>query len=418
MFKKSIIIMIIQVIGLLLGFVNLYIIAGDMDPTVYAIIGIYQVICNMSVTFSGWGIESILCRETLYWQRNGETEKVQEYTTQALYSRVLSCVPIVPVMWIYLAYINMTRYDGKYTLLFLALFIGAVMNLFIDSFRNIVRSDGGYVFVQAMSTVNATVLKMLGLVIYVAWGALPYLYFYVLSSAPILVVFVIRSRKYIAFRFVVFKDMLKKLWEARYLWLKSDFEYVRSNVDSLLVSVLFPASVMGVYTIYKSLEQIMRGFVEGFFDVLSQNTVQYKGNAEELEIQEKKIKFARNLSIAAIMIGIVIYLPQMDFWITVVHLSKYEGVKWFVLAIAIEGIIYLYGKYEINAISFLATTKMTFFMSVVNSVVAILLYTFIIMQPNITGVLLQQMVGYVVASVLAIILFKKNKKNIYGKLNK
>lgn len=410
--------MIIQILGVMLSLVNIYIVAGDMEPEVYSVVGVYQVVCAASLCFSGWGLESILCRETLYWNKIGEKKKVIEYTTQALFSRAVSCVIIVPVISIYLCYLNSLKYNDEYTLLFVCLVIGAVSNLFIDSLRNIVRSDGGYIFVQAMGTMNTTVIKMLGLFVYMWWGAMPYLYYYVLSSMPILIFFVLRCRKYIGYEHIKFRQMIKKVWEARYLWLKSDFEYVRSNIDSLLVSMLFPTSVMGGYTIYKSLEQIMRNFVEGFFDVLSQHTVQYKGNINTLSIQERKIKLTRNVSVIAIIIALAIYVPKMEWWVGLIHLNKYDGITWFILCVAIEGILYLMGKYEINAISFLATTRMNFIMSVINSVIAVMAYIMIIISPNVTGVILQQLVGYLVASILAIVAFNKYKDDIYGKLNK
>ena len=102
MFKKSIYIILIQIIGIVLGFVSVFLVAGDMEPEVYAIVGIYQIVCNLSLVFTGWGIESTLTREALFWKKQGNKEKIKEYTTQALVSKLASGIVVIPVMCIYL----------------------------------------------------------------------------------------------------------------------------------------------------------------------------------------------------------------------------------------------------------------------------------------------------------------------------
>lgn len=418
MLKKSIYIVLIQVIGIALGFASVFFVAGDMEPEVYSIIGIYQIVCNISMVFTGWGIESILTREAMYWNRQGEHERVKEYTTQAILSKVVSGMVVVPVIIIYLMIMNKVKYNSEYTLLFLCLAVGAVSNYLIDSMRNIVRAEGGYVFVQVMSTLNTTILKFFGIILYFLFGVDCYLYFYVLSALPILLIFIIKCSTNISLRYVQFKPMLMRVWEARYLWLKADLEYVRSNVDSLLVSLLFPTAIMGSYSLYKSLEQMMRNFIEGFFDVLSQHTVQFKGNEDALLKQEKKIKFARNISMLVIMAGILIYVPKMSWWIDIMNLSNYGGIEWFVLCVALGGMLYLMGKYEINAISFLAETKMNFVIAILNSMIAIASYLIIFVSPTVGAVIAQRIINYFMASVIAILFFNRNKKKIYGELNK
>lgn len=418
MFKKSIYIILIQIIGIVLGFVSVFLVAGDMEPEVYAIVGIYQIVCNLSLVFTGWGIESTLTREALFWKKQGNKEKIKEYTTQALVSKLVSGIVVIPIMCIYLLLMNVAKYNGQYTQLFMCLIIGAVANILIDSMRNIVRAEGGYVFVQLMSTLNTTILKFFGIILYFNFGADCYLYFYILSSLPILFCFIIKCRKNISYKYVQMKPMLRKIWEAKYLWLKADLEYIRSNADSLLVSLLFPISIMGSYSIYKSLDQMMKNFIEGFFDVLSQHTVQYKGNANALVQQEKRIKFARNISMLGIVIGLVIYCPKMSWWIRVANLSNYEGMEMLVMCVAIGGLLYLLGKYEINAIAFLAETKMNFVLAIINAVIAIGSYLIIIVSPTINAVVVQRILNYLMTSLIAILFFRKNKETIYCKINK
>lgn len=418
MLKKSLYIILIQIIGIVLGFASVFLVAGDMEPEVYAIVGIYQIVCNLSMIFTGWGIESTLTREALYWKKKGDTEKVKEYTTQALFSKAVSGIVVIPAMFLYLMAMNAVKYEGKHTTLFMCLLVGAITNLLIDSMRNIVRSEGGYVFVQIMSTLNATILKFFGIILYFSFGASCYLYFYVLSSLPILLCFIIKCRKNISYKYVQMKPMLRKIWNAKYLWLKADLEYIRGNADSLLVSVLFPTSIMGSYSIYKSIDQMMKNFIEGFFDVLSQHTVQYKGDEEALIKQEKKIKFVRNIFILAVILGLVLYCLRMSWWVKIANLSNYEGMELLILCVAIGGLLYLLGKYEINAIAFLAETKMNFIVAIINAVLAIGSYLIIAASPTINAVAAQRIMNYLMASLIAIVFFEKNRKKIYCEINK
>ncbi len=312
---------------------------------------------------------------------------------------------------------NAVKYNGEYMFLFFCMAMGAVANLLIDSMRNLVRADGGYVFVQLMGTINATFLKLIGIAIYFRFGVMPYLYFYIFASVPILVCFIIRCKQYFSVKYLQLTPMFRKIWDARYLWLKSDLEYIRANADSLLISLLFPAAIMGTYTVYKSIEQIMKNFIEGFFDVLSQNTVCYKGDRIALENQEHKIKIIRNLVVIVIILGTIIYAANMSWWTRLINLQHYEGIDIFILCVALTSIIYLLGKYEINAIAFLAETKMNFKLALITAVLATMTYLVIAVMPTTTVIVIQRVLVYLFPTVVAVYLFQKNKMNIYGKIN-
>ena len=86
MFKKSIYVVLIQIFGSLLGLLSIYLIAGDMDPEVYSLVGVYTVISGVTLTFSDLGLETTMMREALYWKSKNNDDKVSEYATQALVS--------------------------------------------------------------------------------------------------------------------------------------------------------------------------------------------------------------------------------------------------------------------------------------------------------------------------------------------
>ena len=89
-----------------------------------------------------------------------------------------------------------------------------------------------------------------------------------------------------------------------------------------------------------------------------------------------------------------------------------------VMCVAIGGLLYLLGKYEINAIAFLAETKMNFILAIINAVIAIGSYLIIVVSPTINAVVVQRILNYLMASLIAILFFRKNKETIYCKINK
>lgn len=413
MLKKSFIIIIIQTFGAALGLITLYFIAGDMAPEVYSLVGVYNIISTIVLTFSDLGIETTMMREALYWVKQGQQDRVKEHTTQALLSRMMAFVVLLPFLVGYLEYLNIAKYDGQYTALLLTFLIGGEIAGLNNAMSLIVRSQGGYVFSQLVSTLNNYVIKFVGLGLYFSMGEKVYLFFYGLSSIPLLIVYLIKIRKYISFKYINVKDTLKKIFKARYLWLKTDLDYLKNNADSILVSALFPASIMGSYSIFKTLEQLSKNVIEGFFDVQSQNTVKYKGNENKLLECEKKIKKIQGVFILLIMFGIGVFLFNTVFWIALVHLNQYDGIAIMILTIGVISILHLIGKYEINALAFFASSKLNFWMGVGIFAATIVSFLWAFIFRNIGGMMAQRITVYAVQSIVAIGLFKKGRKIYY-----
>ena len=198
----------------------------------------------------------------------------------------------------------------------------------------------------------------------------------------------------------------------RYLWLKTDLDYFKNNADGMLVSALFPAGVMGSYSIYKQLEQLSKNVVEGFFDVLSQHTVKYKGQKDELVKQEKRIKKARNVIIAMIIATICVFSIHPRLFVELIHLGKYQSIDLMLYCILLVTIAHVIGKFEINAIAFFGTSKMNFNIGVAIFGISCLSYVIVMIMPSIYGVLSQRIIIYVITSILSIVLFEKKQRRV------
>lgn len=416
MFNKAIKVVFIQILGIILGAVSLFYIAGEMSPDIYSLIGIYGLISGLAVAFSHLGLETRMMREALMWMSKGETEKVKEYTTQSLISRIIGMTLLSPFLIIFLYYINEFKYHGEYTLILFVFYIGALLSSFIDSMSLIVRSQGGYVFSTLMRTMNSDIVKILGILLYVFYGDFVYLYFYALSSLPLFLLFLWKVNPLISINYVSLLQTKEKIFSNKYLWLRTDMDYFKNYADSFLVSIVFPPAIMGSYTIYKTLENMSKSMIEGFFDVLSQETVRYKSDYINLSKVEAKIKKVRNLLLLLCVIVSVIFVFNSDRIIILLKLNNYEFITEIFYCIFAVSFIYLIGKYEINSVSLFAGSQTTFKLSVVQMIITIAAFLFVIIIPSLLGVFIQRIFVYAILTLISIVYFKKRRILLYTKV--
>ena len=418
MYKQSFFIIFIQLIGIILGFLSIYLVAGDMGPDVYSLVGVYTVVSGVVLTFSHLGVESTMMRETLFWKEKGDYEKIKEYTMQSILSRMIGFFVLTPFIIAYLCFMSITKYNGGYWVLLISFFIGSCASALNDSMSLIIRSQGGFVFSQFAKTLNNTITKFIAIFVYLEFGSLPYLYFYALFPLPLMVIFVFKLRGCIDFGYLSFKGTVTKIKESKNLWLKSYLDYFSASADSLLVTIIFPASVIGVYTLYKNLEVIAKGFIEGFFDVLTQKLVQFKGNVLKLLTMENKLNKVRWVVISLIIIISIVFLFNSSFFIHLINLQKYERADLVILCVLAVSALYLVGKNEINIISLFAPSKIVLDFGFLVFIVTLLSFGLVIGWPSIYGVLFQRVIIFLVTSIAAIHLLNKNRLLFYSGIYK
>lgn len=418
MLKQSFLIVIIQIIGILLGFVSIYFVAGDMGPEVYSLVGIYTVVVGIILTFSHLGVETTMMREALYWKSQGNIEKIKEYTMQSIYSRFIGFIVLSPLVLIYLLCICFTKYNGEYLVLLLSFLLGACASALNDSLSLIIRSLGDFVFSQFAKTLNSTITKIFAIFFYIKFGAMPYLFFYALVPLPLTFLFIFKLRKYFKLEHFRFRATIKKIKDAKNLWMKSYLDYFSAYADNLLVSILFPSTIIGVYSLYKNLEQVAKGFIEGFFDVLIQKIVQYKGNIQKLLHVEKKLNIIRWIVIFLILFVVVVFSIDPLFFINLVNLQKYESVDIVIYCVLFFSILLLIGKNEVNIVALFAPSRMILKFGSFTFIVTLLSFLVILFLPSLTGILLQRLLIISVISVSGIVLFYKNRTSFYTNILK
>jgi hypothetical protein len=418
MLKSSFLIVLIQALGIIAGFLSIYFVAGDMGPEVYSLVGIYTVVSGVILTFSHLGVETTMMREALYWIEQGDIDKVKEYTMQSINSRFIGFMVLAPIIIGYLLFICFYKYEGDYLLVLLSFYIGSCASALNDSLSLIIRAQGDYVFSTFAKVVNSNVTKFLAIFLYLQWGAMPYLYFYSLIPLPLMIVFIFKIRKNIDSSYLRLSGTIKKIKESKNLWMRSYLDYFSASADSLLVSLLFPPSIIGLYTLYKNFEHITKGFIEGFFDVLSQKCVSFKGNVEKLIGMEHKLNIYRWAAISLIIVLGAVFVYKSDFLIEITNLTKYGQADIIIYCVIAISILYLIGKNEINYVALFAPSKMILKYGAFLFVITLVSYFSVILLPNVYGVLLQRIIIFSITSISAMVLFYRNRVNFYANVNK
>lgn len=418
MLRTSFIVVFIQILGMILGLMSIYIIAGDMAPEVYSLVGIYTIVNSVILTFSNLGIETTMMREALYWLEIGDIEKVREYCTQSILSRLMGFVILMPLIISYLIYLDYVKYGFECTLLFISFFVGSCISALNDSISLIIRSQGGFVFAQFAQTLNNNAMKFVSILVYIKFGAQAYLYFFALYSIPLLFVFVYRLKDLFSIRYFRFKDTLQKIIEAKYLFLRSYLDFFKNYADSILVSLLFPTTIMGSYSLFKNFENLIRNVEDGFFDVLSQNIVKYKGNYDAIRNIEKKYNITRLVAVILIIICIFLFDNNKFFIVNALHLSHYDAIEMIIFTAMIVAVLNLLGKYEISALSLLASSKLNLIFGVLCFLVAISTISLLFIQLSLQTALLQRCLVPLIVAAIGVCLFYPNRKLYYTNLLK
>lgn len=415
MLRKSFYVIALQFIGILLSAFSLYVIAGNMTPETYSLVGVYNIVTNFCVTFSQFGLETVMMRNALYWREHNQENKIKEFFTQAIFIRCITMALFSPFIYLYLTHLNETRYENQYKTLFLLFCFSGFAKAMIDTLKSIIKSLGGYVYSQFIDVVNNTVLKIIAMYSYIKYGAVVYLVTLCLMPIIMMIIIMFHQKDNFQLKLCSLKSTFNKIREVKYLWLRSYLDYIRNYADSFLVSVFFSSSILGSYSIFKTLEQMARNVIEGFFDVLTQNMVRYKNMYSQLVSYEKKIRLVKNYALLFVCIMTVIYWLLRDSIIQLMNLQKYAYIEYLILCVAFISVLYLVGKIQINIISLFDTMKVNCIVGIIVLVITVASYLILIISDSIAVLLLQRCIIYFAFSITAIVFMKKRRKKIYGK---
>lgn len=413
MLKNSFKVVLIQLINIVLSFLSINIVAGNMSPTTYSLVGLYSVIVGFTNTFSQFGLETVMTRKALYWKEKGETYYIKEYFTQSLFLRIILNLLFSPFILIYLFYLSNLKYEGEFLGLMFFFMFSSLFRGILTSLQISIRSQGGYVFSQIIDLVSNTGFKIISLIAFVFGGDLLYLYIWSFMPIATAVYLLILERKNIDLSYISLKSLLVKIKSCKYLWLKSFLDYGKSYGDNLIVSIFFSAEFFGSYSLFKSIEQICKSMIEGFFDTLTQEMVRLKRQKISLIKYERKIRNVKNICIIFIVLCTLIYWKFSNAIISMIGISHYPYINMLVLTAAICSIFYVMGKIEINMIALFEYPSLNLTAAIIMFLFTFLSYIPVIYFNQVIILLLQRDSIYLFNSVINMIIFKMKKSRLY-----
>jgi O-antigen/teichoic acid export membrane protein len=272
------------------------------------------------------GLETKMLRQMLLWIKFGDNKLLKEYTTQALFSRFIGFLILLPFLIIYIIYLYFYKYEMNYLFLLITFIITSLITSINDSISLILRSKGEFLLSQGAKLLNSYFAKFFSIILFFTLGDFAYVIFVSVSSLPLFVFFFLKILKYVDFKYISFSETFKKINDSKIFWIKTKLDYFKSNFDSFLVSIFLPPFILGSYTIFKTLENISKTLIEGFFDVLTQNSVKEKGNQMSLIALEKRIKRTINYFIFFIVFCLIVFLLFNSLILNIINLRNYDYI--------------------------------------------------------------------------------------------
>lgn len=397
--KQSIGLIILQVVSILLGFFTVYYVAANVTPTLYAILGVQQVVSSIMLVFSNTGLETVAIRNILNWEKTGNKLKIDIVTSQSFFLRILLAFLLSMILILYVFYMSKNKFDGNYIQFFLLFLISGIFHAANDSMRLILKAHNKY-FLSVLSNYFVTVFgKLLALYLFVLYGFEYYIYVLVLLPALVFLPLLYLNFKYIKIKYLFSVSLLKfTLNRSKNFAFTSYFSYFFNFADQLIVTILMPAEIIGVFTFAKKIFSMIKLFIENFFDPILQKSVQYKKDIKSFFKYYRKIKNWRNIFFVLFIIGIIIFAILGKTIISYLKLEQYEFLYNYLLLIFIGFAILILFKIQYALISLFSDSRVFLVFSILVSVITITsLSVFIMLFP------VSILYGYVVSSNLIIL---------------
>jgi O-antigen/teichoic acid export membrane protein len=373
--KQSIGLIILQVLGIALGLISIFWIAGSLPAKEYAILGIYNVISSFILVFSNTGIETYAIRNVLSWKENGENEKIKLIITQAIaYRTILASITFFPLIG-YSIYISTQKFNNQHLTLFILMGLFSIAKATNDSVALILRSFNKYFEASLISYIINVFGRILALILFFKYGFDVYIATTILLPLLVTLPVIYRLKKWISFNGVFQKtNLLKSFNESKSFALSSYISYVFNFFDQLIVSIFMSAEIIGSFTVAKNLLLIGKTFIENIFDPLIQNLVRFKNDINDLTLKLNRVYKVRNV----LLISSIVFFPFILFFIdkglTLIRLFHYPYLSYFAISIYLSQIAHIGMKVKYNYIALFYKSSYYLKLTIVNAILSIIFF--------------------------------------------
>lgn len=410
--KQSIGLVILQIVGVSLGLVSVFWIAGSLPSEIYAIVGIYNVISTFIVVFSNTGFETYAIRNVLVWQQTGENDKIKLIVTQAIaYRTILASFVLLPMIG-YIVYISANKFDGQYLELFILMGLFSIIKATNDATVLLLRAFNKY-FTAALVTYSVNVFgKILALILFFKYGFNVYIFTIIVLPIVITVPALYMMHKWINFKDVFnIKNIIEGFRQSKSFALSSYISYIFNFFDQLIISIFLSPEILGSFTVAKNLLNICKTFIENIFDPLIQNLVRVKNNIQARQFKLKKIFIVRNILLVLSITSIPMVLLYIDEALAIIRLDSYVYLNYFVIFIYFSQIAYVGMKVKHNYIMLFYASNYYLRLTVINASLSILFFI-IITAFDVKLVFLYILFTNLCMMFYTSYIYKKNNKSI------
>lgn len=352
--KQSLGLIILQILGLVVSFFTIIFVASQIVPEVYAVMGVFAVVTGTMRALSGMGLESFAIRNILMWREEKQYEKIEMAVSQALFSRLIAGIVLVPIMAGYVYFISSTKFAGQYFGVFLLFIVSGLIFSFNNSISLSLLAFNRY-FLSSLIDFSVNVLGHLAaLYLFIHYGFNVFIItivFLPFISFIILIKINYRWIKRIYLQNVSF--LLSNVWENREFLFLEYIQYIFKSFDQLLVSIIASPQLFSVFSLAKRIEDSGEVFVDNLFDPFMQRAVEFKNNQDLLDKHIRVAKRWHQYLIAMAALFVVTFFFLKDYLIDILHLAHYSYVDIFFFFAVLSNSVYLLNKYMHNYLSFL-----------------------------------------------------------------
>ncbi|MGF1697568.1 hypothetical protein L4C54_18050 [Vibrio lamellibrachiae] len=348
--KTSFYLVLIQLINLVVGLFTVYLVAKNVEPKLYAIVGINAIICTFISVFSYFGFEAHVSRKGLAWIDNGQNKKLRFYISNAIYSRVTISVIISPLLLLYSYYLSVEKFSGEFFPYFIIFCISGIFYSFNNGCVLIKKGMNQFISAAVIVFISSTLGKLLAIWSFFHFGFTTFIL--MISFTPIIIsfYFMFWIRKYFYSSYIKI-EFYKYYKQNRYFTFRGYVSYLKQHADQLLFSMLLAPALFATYNLMKRLEDIIRVVIENIFDPACQSLISHRGNSEYIIKRIKSINRIKNLLMVISVILSTLTMYNVDSIIMMAGLEKYKHLDLAIFTIIIGQFIYLSSKIKVNILT-------------------------------------------------------------------
>ncbi len=349
--NQSVKLIILQLFSLGLGFFSVFYVAGNIPPHLYAVVGVYEVIVSISRVFSNAGIETFAIRNVLFYEKEGELNKISELITQSLFLRIVFALFLMLPLILYAKYISANKFEGEYFSLFSLMILSSVFIAINDSVVLLLKSFNKY-FSAAFVNFCVNILgRLIAIFVFIYFGFDNYIY--VIISLPIIItsIVVFKLKKWISFRKHINKNsIIFNLKQSKHFTFSSYIAYVYNMLDQLLVSVFFTAEILSSFTLGKRILTISRTIVGNIFDPMIQKLVNLKKDILALETKINSIRKMKNIMLLIMSLFLPLLIIYIKDLLVLLNLIRYPYLDTFIIFIYVGVLFFVQMKFKYTII--------------------------------------------------------------------